>query len=113
MAALSGHTVSLGQVPWFGEVNNRQMLVDLLPPGDFGLLVDSRTVARRTDAIERFCSGRNRLSSVFYENGKLSHRINVFRGGADVRINPLDYTQVENADGLYIDSFGTFFFERR
>jgi hypothetical protein len=112
LRSLTGHMVSFGQLPWFGEVRNRQMLVDLLPAGEIGMLVDSRTVARKTGKSDRFSTERNRFSSVFFESGVMSRRANVFRGGVGLTINPSDYTQVENPDGDFHGSFDSFEFER-
>jgi hypothetical protein len=112
LGALSGHTLSYGQLPWFGEVDNRQVLVDLLPPNRIGVLFDSRTVARPTNTPDSFPEGTDCFSAVFHEAGIRSRRTNVFRGRLGARVNDADFTQVHNTDQMYAGSFHSFEFER-
>lgn len=110
---LAGVTFSYGQLPWFGEVENRQHLVDLLPPAQIGILLDSRTVARPTGTFQRLDENADCFSALFVEAGKSSRRLNVFRGGLGIRVNKADHTQVVDPGDSYSGSFESFTFERR
>ena len=112
LAALSGATLSYGQLPWFGEVANRQLLADLLPQNRVGVLFDSTTVVRKTNKVNQLSNEIDCFSSVFYESGLISRRTNVFRGGIGARVRSDDFTQVENIDGIYAGSFDLLEFER-
>lgn len=79
---------------WKGEVQNRQDLVNLLPPGKMGFLTDSLTdlhpIAAGGDA-----SARSDIYRVSYTSqGNNFTKATMFRGGQGYLVSNYDYSQV-------------------
>ena len=87
---------------WKGEIVNRQDLVNLLPPGQMGLLSDSLTDIYQTSAAigQTFSADVYTVASL--EDGRLLRKPRIFRGGKEFQISQDDYTRIAVDEiGLY------------
>jgi hypothetical protein len=82
------------QRAWKSEVGNRQDLVNLLPQGKMGLIMDSLTNLCPSDELVQHHLQSDVYHVKYIENGKMLSKATLFRGGLGFQISPQDYTQV-------------------
>lgn len=87
---------------WKGELESRQDLVNLLLPGQMGLLSDSLTDIYQTSSATKQSFTADIYTVASLENGRLLRKPKIFRGGKGFQVSQDDFTQLSVDEvGLY------------
>jgi hypothetical protein len=91
LASVAG---AYGERPWVGEAENRQELLNLLPPGELGLLIDSRTLIRPWDEPSEELPDADIYFAQIFQGATWVSRALLVQGGLGAVISSGDFTQV-------------------
>ncbi len=97
---LQGIPGAYAERTWIGEMENRQQLLNLLPAGQIGLLLDSKTLVHPANGAESDVPEADLYFVEIIQGGRLFSKPLVVRGGIGAVISQRDFIQVADDDSF-------------